>query len=65
MKIKKKTHQNCTFIINKELYQKRTIFDSRSIHINIHTICMGRFKKKNQNGKNLSGHSALYPDVYE
>lgn len=51
MKIKNKTHQSCTFIINKDLYQKRTIFDSRPIRINIHTIYLGRFKKKNSEWK--------------
>lgn len=46
------------------MYPKRTNFDSRPIRINIHTICMGQFKKKIQNGK-LSGHLALYPDVHD
>lgn len=46
------------------MYPKRTNFDSRPIRINIHTIYMGRFKKKFRM-ENLSGHLALYPDVHD
>lgn len=60
MKIKNKTHQSCTFIINKDLYQKRTIFDSRPIRINIHTIYLGRFLKKIQNGKLKRSFGTLF-----
>lgn len=64
MKIKKKHTKIVHLLLTRSCIKSaRYLTQGRSALIFIQYVWVDL--KKNQNGKNLSGHSALYPDVYE